>query len=71
MNNNLKILINWTNISINNQTERSGNVIQKENQSLQNSTKEKERETEKVEILENNLNKSLSNMTKNRTNLFN
>ena len=62
---------NEPNSNINNQTEKIGNLTLKEKQSLQNSTKEKERETEKVEILENNTNKNLSNMTNNRTNLLN
>jgi hypothetical protein len=66
-------VINGTNSNVNNQNEKSGNVTQKENQSPQNFTKEKEeeRETEKVEILENNPNKNISNMSKNRTNLLN
>ena len=52
---------------VNNKTEESGdNATQKENQSLQNSTKEKE--TEKVEIIENNPNKNLLN---NNDTLFN
>ena len=62
---------NETNSNVNNQTEKTGNATQKENQSLQNSTKAKENETEKVEIFENNPNKSISNMTKNKTNLLN
>jgi len=61
---------NETNSNINKQLVKNGNVTQKENQFLQNSTKEKEKETEKVEILENNLSKNLSNMAKNRTNLL-
>ena len=47
---------NVTNNIINNQNEKSGNVTQKENQSIQSSTKEKQ--TEKVEIIENNPNKN-------------
>lgn len=44
---------------INNQTEKSDNVTQKENQALQNSAKEKE--IEKFKIFENNQNKNQSN----------
>jgi hypothetical protein len=50
---------NVTNNIINNQNEKTGNVTQKENQSIQSSTKEKE--TEKVDINENNPNKNLLN----------
>jgi hypothetical protein len=51
---------NEANPTINNQAEKSGgNVTQKENQSIQNSTEEKE--TEKVEIIENNSHKNLLN----------
>ena len=60
---------NETNSTVNNQNEKSDIVIQKENYSPQNSTKEKE--TEKVEIFENNPNKNLSNMNVNRTNPLN
>ena len=52
-------VINETINIINNQNEKSGNVNQKENQFLQNSTKEKE--IEKSEIIENNSNKNLLN----------
>ena len=62
---------NETNSNINIQTEKKSNETQKEGQFLQNITKEKEREAEKVEILENNPSKNLSNMAKNRTNLLN
>ena len=62
---------NETNSNVNNQTEKSGKVTQKEIHSLQNSTKEKENETEKVEIFKNNPNKNLSNIPKNKTNLLN
>ena len=61
---------NETNSNVNNQTEKNSNETQKENQSLQNSNKEKERESEKVVIFENNPSKNLSNMAKNRTNLL-
>jgi hypothetical protein len=44
---------------INNQTEKSDNVTQKENQALQNSAKEKE--IEKVKIFDNKQNKNQSN----------
>ena len=44
---------------INNQTEKSDNINQKENQALQNFAKEKE--IEKVKIFENNQNKNQSN----------
>ena len=43
-----------TNSNINIQIEKKSNETQKEDQFLQNITKEKEREAEKVEILENN-----------------
>ena len=61
VNNESKIenIIDETNNIINNQNEKSVNETQKENQSLQNSTKEKE--TEKVGIIENNPNKNLLN----------
>ena len=62
---------NKTNSYVNNKTGKSGNISQKENQFLQNSIKEKERETEKVDIFENNQNKNLLKMTKNRTFLLN
>jgi len=62
---------NETISNLNNQTKKNGNVTQKENQSINNSTKEKERESKKVEIFENNPNKNLSNMAKNRTNILN
>jgi len=63
---------NETNSNVNNHTEKSSKETQKENHSLQNSTKEKENETEKIEIFENNNpNKNLSNMAKNITNLLN
>ena len=61
---------NEANSNVNNQTEKNCNETQKENQSLQNSTKEKERETKKIEIFENNPNKNLSNMAKNKTNIL-
>ena len=51
---------------INNQTEKSDNVTQKENQALQNSAKEKE--IEKFKIFENNQNKNQSNNNINRFN---
>ena len=51
---------------INNQTEKSDNINQKENQALQNFAKEKE--IEKVKIFENNQNKNQSNNNINRFN---
>ena len=52
-------IINETNNILNNQNEKYDNTTQKEKYSLQNATKEKE--TEKVEIIENNPNKNLLN----------
>ena len=42
---------NETNSNVNSQTEKIGNVTQKENQFFQNSTKEKENENEKLRFL--------------------
>ena len=61
-----EIVINETNNILNSQNEKNDNATQKENQLIQNSTKEKE--TEKVEIIENNPNKNLLN---NNDTLFN
>ena len=60
---------NDSNPNVNKQPVKNDNVTQKENQYLQNSTKEKE--TEKVEIIENNPNINKTNSEKNGTNLIN
>ena len=60
---------NTTNQTMNNQTLKNESKI-KNAKNETNSVKEKEKETKKVEILESNPSKNLSNMKKNRTNLL-